>query len=315
MFYTEVDIPEYPFRITYKDNLFWIGSCFTTNIGEAMKTLKFHCEVNPFGALYNPISILSGLKIILNKQSLTGDDLFERNELWNSFLFHSSFSNPDKTTALDNMNKQLKEASANLFNCNYLFITFGTAYSFILKNSGQIVGNCHKIPAREFDHIRLSINYITEEYNTFIKYISKLLPGIKIVFSVSPIRHFKDGAHNNQISKSILLMAIDEIVKTNENCFYFPSYEIVLDELRDYRFYSKDMCHLSETAIEHILNKFTDTVIDADTHGIMKEIAKLNTLKAHRTFNANTNAHKKFIESIDLKEGELKNKYPYLNWV
>lgn len=315
MFYTPVEIPDYPFRITYKDTLFWIGSCFTSNIGDAMKELKFHCEINPFGTLYNPISILNGLNLIIQKKILSEKNLFNKNELWNSFLFHSSFSDTDKTAALEKMNSQLYEATEKFYNCKYLIITFGTAYVFRYKHTNEIVSNCHKIPSKEFEHICLSVTEISTEYYKFIENTISQFPDLKILFSVSPIRHFKDGAHNNQISKSILLLAINDIINNYpDKCFYFPSYEIVLDELRDYRFYAKDMCHLSETAIGHIKEIFIKSLIDTESQNIIKEIQKLNLSKNHRPFNTNTVAYKKFTESIVKKEEELKKLYPHLSW-
>jgi hypothetical protein len=313
--FTPAAVPGYPFRITYRDASFWIGSCFTSNIGDAMKALKFHCVVNPFGALYNPASILAALKMLLEKRSLSYNDLFEFNELWSSFCFHSSFSDTDKSKALEKMNRQLSVASDGLYNSRYLFITFGTAYVFRLKSSGKIVGNCHKLPSENFVHERLSVDEIMKQYTGFVNDVSKILPEMKIVFSVSPVRHLKNGAHDNQISKSILMLAVDSLTNLfPDRCFYFPAFEIVLDELRDYRFYEKDMCHLSETAIDYVRKTFIDAMIDEQDRIIINEIEKLNLAHAHRPFNTDTNNYKKFVENTDKKKIELKKLYPHLNW-
>jgi hypothetical protein len=280
-----------------------------------MKSLKFHCEVNPFGALYNPLSIVSALKMLVGKKLLTSGDLFQFNELWSSFYFHGSFSDTDRAKALEQMNNQLSTASTGLYNSKYLFLTFGTAYVFRLKTSGEIVGNCHKLPATNFDHECLSIENIVAQYSDFVNNIAEILPGMKIVFSVSPVRHLKDGAHNNQLSKSILILAIEKLTNLFPGqCFYFPAYEIVLDELRDYRFYEKDMCHLSDIAIDYIKTLFINSMVSESDRKIMKEVEKLNLARAHRPFNTNTNNYKKFVENTDKKETELKKQYPYLAW-
>jgi hypothetical protein len=280
-----------------------------------MKSLKFHCEVNPFGALYNPASISLALNMLLRKDLLPADDLFEFNELWSSFLFHSSFSDIDKSKTLEKMNKQLSVASNTLYTAKYLFITFGTAYVFRLKTSGKIVGNCHKLPSVNFIHECLSVDEIVKQYVDFVNNIAKVLPELKIVFSVSPVRHLKNGAHDNQISKSILILAVDKLINLfPDKCFYFPAFEIVLDELRDYRFYEKDLCHLSEIAIDYVKNVFINSIICEQDRIIMKEIEKLNLARDHRPFNTTTNSYRTFVENTDKKEIELKKQYPYLNW-
>jgi len=315
MYYTFVDIPIYPYKLTYKDKSFWIGSCFTTNIGNAIKQLKFHCEINPFGALFNPMSILSGLNLLLQKKTISSNNLFQANELWNSFLFHSSFSDIEQEKTLSTMNSRIISAGNVLSESKFLFITFGTAYVFKLKSSGEIVGNCHKLPSNEFYRERLTVEEITKEYSAFIQEIVQQCPNIKIVFSVSPIRHLSDGAHNNQLSKSILLMAIDNLInKYSDTCFYFPSYEIVLDELRDYRFYDNDMCHISQLTIDHIKEKFINSMISATDSEIIKEIAKLNSSRLHKPSHTNTQTYKSFIAKIDEREAALKELYPYLCW-
>ncbi|MDR0725832.1 MAG: GSCFA domain-containing protein [Prevotellaceae bacterium] len=313
--FTPVAIPDYPFRLTYRDTSVWLGSCFATNIGEAMKLLRFRCEVNPFGALYNPESILAGLKMLLAKKLLSSDDLFEFNELWSSFCFHSSFSDTDRSRTLEKMNRRLSVASGMLYDSKYLFITFGTAYVFRSKTSGAVVGNCHKLPPENFVHECLSVDDIVKQYAGFVDTLTMLLPEIRILFSVSPVRHLKNGAHDNQISKSILILAVDKLTCLFPNrCFYFPAFEIVLDELRDYRFYEKDLCHLSETAIDYVRKVFVYSMFDEQDMKIMHEIEKLNLARAHRPLNTNTNMYRKFVETTNAKETELKKLYPYLEW-
>ncbi|MDR2425224.1 MAG: GSCFA domain-containing protein [Prevotellaceae bacterium] len=313
--HTSVELPDYPFRITCRDTLFWTGSCFAANIGNIMKTLHFKCEVNPFGALYNPLSILDSLNLLLPEHQLTKDDLFEHGELWSSFMFHSSFSDPDCSRALEKMNRQLSVAARNLSNTQYIFITFGSAYAYRLKTSGATVGNCHKLPASHFTVARLAPTEIVDAYSELITRIAKHLPYIRFVFTLSPVRHPKYGMHGNQLSKACLMLAVEQLTKLfPDRCFYFPAYEIVLDELRDYRFYDKDLCHVSETGIEYIKNKFITSMISPQAHEIIREIDRLNLARQHRPFHANTAAHAKFLANTNRKEAELKAKYPYLDW-
>ncbi|MDR0560392.1 MAG: GSCFA domain-containing protein [Prevotellaceae bacterium] len=303
---TQIEIPRYPFKISYKDSLFWIGSCFANNTGEAMKLLKFNSMVNPFGAMYNPCSILTALDLLMSKTELNSEDLFLHNELWSSFFFHGSFSDIDKCKAIKRMNDAIKDASNVLYSCSFLFVTFGTAYVYRLKNSGKIVGNCHKLPASHFLHERLTVEEITELYETFVTKIVNLLPHLRIIFSLSPVRHFGDGAHNNQLSKAVLMLSIEKLTeKFPEKCFYFPAYEIVMDELRDYRFYDRDMCHVSEQGIEHVRKIFIQALMEPRTQEIIKEVESLNLAKKHRPLHENTSLYKKFIESINKKEALL----------
>lgn len=280
-----------------------------------MRGLRFHCEVNPFGALYNPQSILDSLNLLASKRQLTADDLFVHDELWSSFMFHSSFSDPDRNRALEKMNRQLSLAAEHLCSTQYIFITFGSAYVYRLKTTGRTVGNCHKLPASRFTLERLSEDEIVDKYSEWIEQIAMQLPYTRIIFTVSPVRHLKHGMHGNQLSKACLLLSIERLTERFPNrCFYFPAYEIVLDELRDYRFYDKDLCHISETGVEHIKQMFISAMVSPQARGVIKEIEKLNLARQHRPFHANTAAHTKFIASTNRKEAELKAKYPYMNW-
>jgi hypothetical protein len=308
-----ITIEKYPIEITYRDTLFWIGSCFAANIGEMMKRKRFRCEVNPFGALYNPESILSALCRLLDGRLLDVEDLFEHGELWSSFSFHGSFSDVDRLKALERMNAAVMRATKSLRAAGYLFVTFGTAQVFREKASGEIAGNCHKLPAARFDRETLSCGSITERYAEFVARIATILPEQKIIFTVSPVRHLKDGAHANSISKSTLLLAVDELTRLfPERCFYFPAYEILLDELRDYRFYDTDLCHPSALATEHIANRFIDAFVSSSEREVMNEVVRLDMARAHRPLHPETAAYRKFVEATGEKERALRERYPYL---
>ena len=314
-FRTEVDLPEFKIKMGYRHQTMMIGSCFAENIGTFLQELCFPIMVNPFGILYNPISISNSLTHILSGKEFTEQDLFYSNGLYNSFSHHSRYSNPDPVKMLSEINTQSDEASSVLKGCSHLFITFGTAWVFKHKKMGTVVSNCHKLPSSTFDRFRLSVGQITATWNPIIAELKKLNPDLQIVFTVSPIRHLKDGAHENQISKSLLIIAIEELISEfgNKSISYFPSYELVLDELRDYRFYAADMTHLSEVATEFIRERFMTAILDHEAKTISAEVAKLIPALNHRPLNTNRTAYISFIENQLDKAQKLQNKYPFVD--
>ncbi len=313
-FRTKIEIPGSKFQISHSTKSLLIGSCFADNIGSNLKKYKFPVEHNPFGVLYNPVSIKNNLEILISKKQMAESDLYYYNDQWISFNHYSAFSNQDKKECIRKINDWIKKASEFLSESSYLFITFGTAWVYEFRKTGKIVANCHKIKASEFKRYLLDLGDIVDGYTDFYKKLKEFNPGIKIIFTVSPIRHWKDGAEMNQVSKSILLLAIYELRKKIPELEYYPSYEILMDELRDYRFYASDMLHLSETAIDYIWNKFVSTYIDAKSKVIIREIEKLNKAINHKPFNINSKPYQEFIK-VQLKYiQELGKKYPVLNF-
>lgn len=312
---TEVDLPEFKKKMGYRHPSMMIGSCFAENIGNYLQELCFPIQVNPFGILYNPVSIANSLGFLMDEKRFTEQDLFYSNGLYNSFFHHSRFSDPDPVNALKCINHQATEASDVLKNCSHLFITFGTSWVFKNKTSGVVVSNCHKLPAATFEHFRLSVAQITEAWIPLIGQLRSINPQLQIVFTVSPIRHLKDGAHENQLSKSTLLMAIEEMISRfgSDLISYFPSYELVLDELRDYRFYASDMTHLSEIAVDFIREKFTDAILDQEAKNISAELGKIIPSLKHRPQNNNDSGYVSFIDKQIEKTLFLKNKYPFVD--
>lgn len=312
---TIVNIPDYTFRTGYgKKNLF-LGSCFSESIGNKMKMYKFDTNINPFGILYNPYSIIRTLKLLLEQKKFKSEDLYFRDGLWHSFDHHGRFSSSDKELMLEKINLHLKEGYEYLIHTDYLYITFGTAWIYEMIKTGEIVSNCHKFPAKDFKRYRLSIAQIVDNFSLVLEKIWGINPGLKIIFTVSPIRHWKDGAYENQLSKATLFLAIDEILKNfnEQKCFYFPSYEIIMDELRDYRFFKEDMIHLTDVAINYIWKKFTGTLVDKESDKINIEVDKILKAYMHRPFNMNTSEHRKFIlKSLD-EAKKMEKKYPNLN--
>ncbi len=313
-FRTKIDIPESKFKLSHSTKAILIGSCFADNIGSRLKTYKFPVEHNPFGVLYNPFSIKTSLEIIMDKKLFTESDLYYYNDQWISFYHYSAFSHHDKTECLRQINERIESAAGFLSKSSYLFVTFGTAWVYQLRETGRIVANCHKLPAKEFKRYLLDHKDIINGYTEFYKKLKEINPGIKIVFTVSPIRHWKDGAEMNQVSKATLILAIYELRKKFPEMNYFPGYEILMDELRDYRFYSDDMLHLSDVAINYIWNKFVSTYIDVKSGIIINEIEKLNKAINHRPFNINSKSYQEFAKTNLKYIDTLEKKYPLLNF-
>lgn len=314
-FQTIVEIPEFSWKTEYQKRNLFMGSCFTENIGNRMSDLKYEVDINPFGILYNPMSVASGLEILLDNKEFEADDVHEHNGLWQSFAHHGNFSSTNKTQCLANINTRIKSSSEFLKSSDFLFLTFGTAWVYRHKKSGKVVSNCHKIPAKEFVRERLSVNDIVEKYMELFQQIWEVNPSLKVVFTVSPIRHWKDGAIENQRSKSTLLLAIEQLINMlgNDKCAYFPSYEIVMDELRDYRFYAEDMLHLTDVAVKHIWGIFENSLINEESIKNSREIQKIISAVRHRPINRKSIEFYKFLISFQKKIEELEAKLPFLN--
>ena len=335
-FRTIVNIKPSERQIDHSHALVFIGSCFAENIGEKFKNALFTADINPFGVLYNPLSIASALRRLMSGKLYEEKDLFFDGEMWHSAAHHSSFSDKNNAVCLQKINDRLTESSENLRRARHLFITFGTAWVYEWKNSGQIVGNCHKLPAKSFTRRRLNVDEIVDEYDDLLRELQKFNPNLNIVFTVSPIRHRKDGAHENSLSKSALLLAIDRLTSLNlpsggdlqssknsgagkvpfeggfRGAAYFPAYEIVNDDLRDYRFYAPDMIHLSDVAVDYIWERVGEAFFSMKTRKIVDEVNEINKAKQHRPFNPESEKYRDFLKKMTEKEYELiaKNNIP-----
>lgn len=314
-FFTEVKIDDMGWRISYKDKLMMMGSCFSENMGEKFQQLKFQVDLNPFGVIYNPLSVAKSLRRLLVEKPYSEADLFEYQGIWGSFDHHSCFSATSSREALANMNLRLEQSRTFLKQAGYLFITFGTAWAYELKATGEIVSNCHKFPASDFKRFRLTVGEIVDVYRDLLSALWAFNPGLKIILTVSPVRHWKDGASGNQLSKSVLLLAADRLVTGfgTEHCAYFPSYEIMMDELRDYRFYAPDLLHLNQVAVDHIWDRFSRTLIAEDSLRLAKNILKIVKAKMHRPFNPDSDAYKYFLLNSLNQINELTISFPYIN--
>jgi len=313
-FRTEIFPEKSPFYVDYHKKMLFMGSCFTENIGNKLLENKFPALVNPFGVLYNPFSVQKAIELIIHNKKFSNNNLNFENDKWFSFYHHSSFSSPNKKDILNNINDKIDKSHHFLKETQLLFITFGTSWYYKLIKTGEIVANCHKLPANLFDRKLLDIEQIVSSWQKLIKQLKEFNPDLKIIFTVSPIRHWKDGAVNNRLSKSILIVAIHEVLKKFEHLSYFPSYEIMMDDLRDYRFYADDFLHLNSQAINYIWDKFKSAFIDEGTMQISKRVQKIVKAVNHRPFHPQTKGYKEFLESHLRKLEQMNIQYPFINF-
>jgi hypothetical protein len=264
-FRTEISINPADFRITHDDKISVFGSCFAENIAKKLSDAGFTFDINPFGTVYNPASIARSLAGLIERRQYNLDALFQNEGLYHSFSHHSRFSgvNPDET--LERINSRIRCSSDFLRKADILVITFGTAYVYVLRETGEIVSNCHKAPENRFRRYRLLVKDIVDEWMLLLDKLKSINPQIRVIFSVSPVRYLRDGFHENQLSKSTLLLAVNELTKFNPGSIYFPAYEILLDDLRDYRFYDDSLTHPTSKAIDYIWEKFSDAFFDKMT--------------------------------------------------
>ncbi|MCU4157912.1 GSCFA domain-containing protein [Carboxylicivirga sp. A043] len=312
-FRTEVKVPISDKLIKYDDKLLFIGSCFATNIGDYFKANCLNAMVNPFGVLYNPFSIANSLERLLGGQSFTSVDVLEKDKVFHSFYHHSQFNANDEQAFLNSVNSSFTKSAAFLNTVDTFIITFGTAWVYEHNESGMIVSNCHKYPAADFRRFRLSVDDIVHRYQKLIKQIKALNPKVRFQLTVSPVRHWKDGAHGNQLSKSTLLLAIDKLVEEFDCVDYFPAYELLLDELRDYRFFADDMLHPSKKAVEFIRAKFITSQFDEMGKKVLQKLEKLNQAAKHRPFNLESDAHQAFVKNNLAKLVQMQQQYPTLD--
>ncbi len=300
-------------KLGYKAKTLFMGSCFATNIGELLQERQFPVMVNPFGVLYNPFSVAQSINTLLAGKPFTEEQLLFHSGLWSSFYHHSSFSSPDKEICLQQINTSLEEGFQFLRSASFLVITLGTTWVYQHRKGRMVVANCHKVPSKEFDRMPMSEEEIVQLMGYAILKLREELPNLKIILTISPIRHWKDGAVQNMISKATLIMAAQKLCVAFPSCSYFPAYEIMMDDLRDYRFYAEDMLHPSDQAIAYIFEKFRSCAIDEESNAIMNEVEKLVKATKHRPFNPNGEDYQKFLSNHLKQTQALQERYPFLN--
>ncbi len=306
--FTKVGRVEYPFKIGYEKGIMFWGSCFSEHIYERLKRFQFDVLSNPFGISYNPVSIAEGMNCLLSKKFINEENLIINEERYYAYDFHGSFSGNTPERALSVMNESIRKGAAFLRKTKILILTLGTANAFYLKDSNQIVNNCHKMPGSHFDKKMLSV---AEVYQA-LSGVFERLPEMQILLTVSPVRHIRDGLVTNQRSKSTLLLAARQLADDHENVYYFPSYEIMVDELRDYRFYKDDLIHPSDWAVDYIWERFKTAFFDEETLSLQSRIEKLWIAGQHRPLYPDSDAHRAFVaRRLELIK-ELEDEYPFL---
>lgn len=293
------------FYIDYSSKIVSLGSCFSENIGELLQYHKFDICINPFGILFHPIAIKNIIKRIVLKEHFTEKDILLNRHLWCCLEVHSTLSNPSQQELLEKLNILLEESYQKLQNATHLFITLGTSWVYTHQATNTMVANCHKIPQKEFEKRILSTDEISIALKEIITLVNKLNPDITPVFTVSPVRHLKDGFIENQRSKAHLLTALHEVIDV-EKAHYIPSYEIVMDELRDYRFYTEDLLHPNKIAIQYIWEKFINTYMDSTTQALVKKVNTVQKALTHKPLFPDSTEFKKFKKATDLKIAELQ---------
>ncbi len=300
----------------HSDAMMLIGSCFSDNIGAKLVGAMMNVDVNPFGTIYNPMSIADAVDRIIDCRPIEGRELFAANGVWNSYHFHSRHSLPDKGMAIEHMNARIEAAHNHLAKCQTLVVTLGTAIAYRLKATGEVVANCHKVPQHEFSRKMESTEDITAVLNGMVEQLHDFNPGLRVVFTVSPIRHIADGLATNSLSKATLRVAVAAVCRANKQCTtYFPSYEIMLDDLRDYRFYATDMVHPSEVAVEYIWQAFQATYFDDHSAQAIARCERVTKRLRHRPMSANREVVDRFNADTLTVVRNLVKEYPYLEEV
>ena len=310
-FRTKITIPKSDNPIDYNSKIVSLGSCFAENMAEKLDYFKFQNTCNPFGIIFNPVSIEKIINKAISQELFTEEDILFHNERWHSFDVHSDWSNSNKEELIANLNVILKSTHQKISEATHIIITYGTSWVYRNIESKLIVANCHKVPQKQFSKEILSIETIENSIKNTISLIQKVNPKAKIIFTVSPVRHLKDGFVENQQSKAHLIAAIHQIL---QSAAYFPSYEIMMDELRDYRFYAEDMIHPNQVAIDFIWERFLETTISEESHSIIKEVETIQKGLQHRPFNPNSESHQQFLSKLQDKITKLVSQYSFMKF-
>lgn len=299
--------------IDYQSKLVLLGSCFVENMGGKLAYHKFQSLQNPFGILFHPLAIENLVQRALEGRHYTETGVFEKDGIWHCFDAHSEVRAKSKEALLQNINQKLQETRMGLQNVTHIAITLGTAWVYRYHTSNKIVANCHKVPQKKFSKELLAIDAVKASLENLIKMVAEVNPKAQLIFTVSPVCHLKDGFVENQQSKATLILALHEALK-GQNVSYFPAYEIMMDELRDYRFYGKDLVHPNELAVDYIWEKFKSVWISPDCYAVMEEVDSIQKGLLHRPFNPDSEAHQKFRTSLQSKITYLQERYPFMKF-
>ncbi len=311
-FTTKIPVEKSDFPIDYDSKILLLGSCFAENIGKKFEYFKFQSTTNPFGIIFNVVSLEKLIRRAIENRKFTENDIFYHNELWHCYEVHSELSNSNKNTFLNSLNELINSTSQQLNDSTHIIITLGTSWVYRNLESNEIVANCHKVPQKNFTKELLSISQTEESLQNIVSLIHSVNPNCNFIFTVSPVRHIKDGFVENTLSKAYLIAAIHS--HNLQAITYFPSYEIMMDELRDYRFYAQDMLHPNQVAIDYIWEQFVASAVTEESKAIMTEVAIIQKSLAHKPFNPNSESHLKFKTQLDIKIKAIQNQHPIIKF-
>jgi hypothetical protein len=317
---TELKIKPFTRQLDLREPVFLVGSCFTEHIGAQLAAHKFGTCQNPHGILFNPVSVADALEAYAEPKTYTEADLFYHNELYGSWRHHGRFSHTNPNAALLMMNGETNAAHHFLKQSVWAIVTLGSAWAYQLRPGApgfvhsEAVANCHKVPAQHFNHYLLSYQQVGTHVQRIIELLRSMQPGIRVIFTVSPVRHAREGLAENNRSKGLLLNAVHEAAAAHDGVYYFPAYELVIDDLRDYRFYADDLVHPNYQATRYVWQKFAEACINEASQKLMKEIADIRTAFHHRPLHATTTHHRRFMEAYYQKTQALATTHPYLDF-
>lgn len=295
------------FEINHQQKLMLVGSCFSQEVGKKLDESGFVVNINPFGVQFNPFSIVNSLSHIVGNKKLTAADFFEHNGLWHSYQLHSSFSGPDLEEAVQHINQNISAAHQFFFDTEVLVITLGSAWVYELKSTKQVVANCHKMPQPLFVKRKMGVNEIISDFTILLEHIRSAFENLRVIFTISPVKHLKDGFVENNWSKSTLNIAVHELTRRFDFCDYYPAYEMMNDDLRDYRFYKNDMVHPNELATQYIFEHFQDAYFTSDTKKTAAEFLQLSRSAKHKVFNTSSTEYSKYVDDFKTRATSLMN--------
>lgn len=314
-FSTLIPISKNENPIDYNSKIISLGSCFAVNMAEKLDYYKFQNKCNPFGILFHPLAIEKLIAFAVSQKQFIDGDIFFHNERWHSFDVHSDLSNSNKQELIANLNTAVQSLYQQLKEASHIIITYGTSWVYKNRDTNAVVANCHKIPQKQFSKEILTVEIIANSIQKTLNLIQKVNPKANVIFTVSPVRHIKDGFAENQRSKAHLITAIHQILDSKSEILnYFPSYEIMMDELRDYRFYSEDMLHPSQVAVDYIWERFFQTQITSAVYSIIEEVDGIQKGLQHRPFNPNSENYTKFKEKLAEKITKLVSQYSFMKF-
>jgi len=313
-FTTKIPIQKHQNPISYESKILLLGSCFAENMGKKFDYFKFQNTTNPFGIIFNAVSLEKLIRRCVEKNYFTENDIFFHNDLWHCFEVHSELSNLDKYLFLNELNRIIDATNQQLIETSHLILTLGTSWVYRNIETNEIVANCHKVPQKQFTKELLSIAQIEESLQNIVSLIYSVNPKCHFIFTVSPVRHIKDGFVDNSLSKAHSISALHASNFQLPTSNYFPSYEIMMDELRDYRFYAEDMLHPNQTAIDYIWIKFFENYVVESEFDTMTEICSIQKSLQHRPFNENSESHQKFLRNLESKIAKIKEQFPFITF-